>query len=426
MMTLNPWSTFTSAKLSVPGDKSMTHRGILMSVLADGEMVLDDWLDSQDTRASLALALAFGALVVEDSPKRLVLRSPGTLKVPGHVVDCANSGTTMRLALGIAAACPGLTVLSGDASLSRRPMARVIEPLSRLGISIRSRAGGFAPLAIQGGSHQGGSCRMTVASAQVKSALLLAGLTAEGPLTVEEPIPTRDHTERLIEAMGGSLQREGSRITVTPGSLNAISFRVPGDPSSAAFWAALAVLWPASEVEMTGIMFNPGRTAFFHALTAMGAQVRCDRQGSLPEPWGSISVTRESLRAITIGADTIPAMIDEVSLLALIATQSRGVTVVRGAGELRVKESDRIRTTHDILRAMGGRIEELEDGWRIEGPTPLHGASVDARGDHRMAMMAAIAATIAEGPTYLTGEESVAISYPQFFQQYHQLAGSHA
>lgn len=421
MLELTPWNRPVEARVTVPGDKSLTHRGILMSALAHGSMELLQWLDAGDTRSSLRLVRAWGVQVVEDAPGRLVLRRPDSLHEPQDVVDCGNSGTTMRLGSGVASAVSGLTILRGDDSLSRRPMARVIEPLQEMGLGILARQGGVAPLAIGGGPHRGGAFSLPVASAQVKSALLLAGLSAEGSVSVEEPIPTRDHTERLIEAMGGMVVTRGRTVTVEPQRLEAISFTVPGDPSSAAFWGAIAALRPHRRVTIESLLFSASRTGFFRALEKMGAALEWRPAGTVPEPWGSVAVEGRGLSAISVGADDIPSMIDEVPLLALLATQAEGVTEIRGAQELRVKESDRLRVTTRILRAMGAQLEELDDGWIIEGPAPLHGAQVDAEDDHRMAMLAAVAATVAESATQLVGEESVQISYPGFFNRYHQV-----
>lgn len=425
MMRLEPWQGTWDAVVRVPGDKSLTHRGILFSLLAEREVELTGWLDAQDTRSSLEVAQELGAEVLVQTPERLVLKGPGRPHMPQHVLDAGNSGTTMRLASGLISAVQGPVVISGDASLSRRPMGRVIEPLGALGVKVQSRRGGLAPLVVYGGAHAGGSVTLPVASAQVKSAVLLAGLSASGPVTVREPVPSRDHTERLLSAMGARLvyQADGA-VTVEPGTLAGLSFPIAGDPSSAAFWAALAALQEGRRVVLPGVLFNPTRTGFFRVLEHMGAGVEWDIAGRVPEPWGSISVKGAPLQAIQVEADAVPAMVDEIPLVALLATKAHGISHIRGAAELRVKESDRIRVTTLILRQMGAHIEEQQDGWIIEGPTRLTGATVDACGDHRMAMLAAVAASIAEGPVDLSGEESVAISYPTFFADYHALGAT--
>ena len=422
MVEVTRWRAPLDAEVAVPGDKSLTHRGILFSVVTDEEMVLEGWLDAADTRSSLGLVQRLGVEVLAIDSHRLVLRGLNQgPKEPESVLECGNSGTTMRLACGLAAGVNGLCVLSGDASLVRRPMARVIEPLRQMGVEIVSRRGGYAPLAIQGGRHRGGRFALPVASAQVKSALLLAGLTADDPVEVEEPVKSRDHTEHLLQAMGGRIRIDGQRVRLEPGRLHGLSFTVPGDPSSAAFWAALAALSSDRKVTIPSILFNSTRTGFLGLLARAGAEVTWHQEGTDPEPWGWVSVAGRMLTPVALQASDVPAMVDEVPLVALIATQARGTSVIQGAGELRLKESDRIRVTADILSAMGADIQEREDGWVIEGPTQLSGADIDAKGDHRMAMLAAIAATVADGVTRIHGEESVAISYPDFFAQYRRL-----
>lgn len=422
MRELKGWVGRVDASVEVPGDKSLTHRAILLAAMGRGDMVIKGWLDAADTRSSLGVAQAFGAQLVEAARDRLVLRSVGEIQEPTTVLDCGNSGTTMRLATGIAAGSAGLVVLAGDASLSRRPMARVVDPLSELGLTICSRRGGLAPLAVQGGAHRGGQFALPVASAQVKSALLLAGLSADGVVTVREPILSRDHTERMIAAMGGTVAVGPEGVSVTPSALTNIEVEVPGDPSSAAFWCAIAALAPERAVTVRNMLFNPTRTGFFRVLENMGCPVSQETAGTIPEPFGAVTVASGRLSALRLDASDIPAMVDEVPLAALLATQAEGTTVITGAQELRVKESDRIHVTAEILQTMGAQIVEQADGWIIQGPTELHGGAVDARGDHRMAMLAAVAATAARGPVYLSGDDSVAISYPGFFSQYETLA----
>ena len=386
-------------------------------------MELRGWLDAADTRASLRLAQAVGVRVEAVRPGFLQLVRQGALHEPNGPIDCGNSGTTMRLGAGLVTGIEGLSLLTGDTSLSRRPMARVAEPLRQLGATVLTRRSGTAPVVVWGGSTKGGRAELEVASAQVKSACLLAGIRAEGPVTVREPRPTRDHTERMIRAMGGEITVDGGAVTVFPGPLEAISFAVPGDPSSAAFWAAMAALRPGRQIVLENVLLNPRRTGFFRLLAKAGADVTMIEQGDIPEPWGQIVVTGGPLKAFQLGADDIPAMVDEVPLAALIATQAEGTSEISGADELRVKESDRIQVTYTILRALGARIEERSDGWSIDGISPLRGGPVDARGDHRMAMLTAVASTVAEGSIDLKGEESVAISYPDFFKEFLTLKG---
>ena len=425
-MQLTPWHRPIDARMRVPGDKSITHRAILFSALGGAETEVRDWLVAADTEASLRLAEAWGVTVVERSAHRLILKGPGgrqAWREPAQPVDCGNSGTTMRLAMGLAAGAPTglLTVLYGDASLSGRPMARVANPLTQLGAEVWTRRGGLAPVAVRGRPLTGGTVALAVASAQVKSALLLAALSARGPVTVEEPMSTRDHTERMLTAMGARIDSvvagRARRITIEPHpeALRMVDVRVPGDPSSAAFWATLAALRPEGKVVLEGVSLNPERLGFYHLLASMGAGVGYLERGLDPEPWGDITVQGRALTAVSVEADQVPAMIDELPLVALLSTQADGESVVRGAEELRVKESDRIRATVEGLSRMGAAILETDDGFRIQGPCRLRGAVVDAHGDHRIAMMLAIASTVAESGTELLGEASVAISYPEFF-----------
>lgn len=412
--------------IAVPGDKSLTHRGILFSLLARGDVEISGWLDAGDTRSSLSVVQALGVQLIEEHPDRLVLRGNGHPEEPRAPLDCGNSGTTMRLMAGLASAVPGLAVLTGDRSLTERPMARVIQPLRELGLSILARSQGRAPLAIQGGDHSGGQFALPVASAQVKSALLLSGITANEPVTVREPALSRDHTERLLTAMGARVTADSKTgVTVEPGPIHGLTLKVPGDPSAAAFWGALAALDPSRRVNIPSMLFNATRTGFFRMMERMGVGITWAQKGETPEPWGSVQVFGQTLSPVTLTKDDVPSMVDEVPLLALLATQASGTSVIRGARELRVKESDRIVVTATILRSMGARVDVHEDGWTIYGPTRLHGASLDAAGDHRMAMLAAVAATIAEGHTILQGGQSVAISYPEFFSQYQALYDRH-
>lgn len=430
-MRLVPWSKPFQQSMSLPGDKSITHRAILFSALTHGVNELEGWLVAQDTEASLRLAQAWGVSVLERTPSRLVLQGPGGPQEwtePMMPVDCANSGTTTRLGIGMATATPHMTVLYGDASLSRRPMARVTGPLKQLGADIWSRDGGLLPVVVRGGGVGGGTIRLQVASAQVKSGILLAGLSARDPVTVVEPIATRDHTERMLTAMGAEIrvksEEERSAISIAPHpeGFEGSRVRVPGDPSSGAFWATLAALLPGSRLTLESVSLNPGRVGFYRLLANMGALVEFRERGRDPEPWGDIEISHRPLKAVNVAAAEVPAMIDELPLVALLATQATGLSEIRGAEELRVKESDRIQTTVEGLSRMGAQIEALADGFKITGATPIRGATVAAHDDHRIAMMLAVAAAVAQGPTDLEGAEAVAISYPAFFNTYGEFA----
>lgn len=425
-MNLKSWRNPLRAEISPPGDKSITHRAILFSSLVREPMVITGWLDAQDTRSSLGLVQAIGTEILEARPDRLVLKGPGidALREPGDVIDCGNSGTTMRLATGLLSAISGMSVLTGDESLRRRPMRRVVVPMQELGVRVWTRQEGFAPIAVSGGAHAGGTITVPVASAQVKSALLLAGLSAAEPVRVIEPKPTRDHTERLLEAMGAQfLRRSEGDVQVGPGSLRAVNVDVPGDPSAAAFWAALAALIPGSELVIRQISLNPGRVGFYRVLERMGAQVEWQVTQENPEPIGDMVVRPGPLSNVTIDDREVPDLIDELPLVVLLASLAPGLSTIRGAKELRVKESDRIHATVEGLTRMGAMIEELPDGFRIEGVASLHGADVDAAQDHRIAMMLTVASAVADGMTHLTGSESVAISYPEFYRQYEKFQG---
>lgn len=410
--------------MSVPADKSLTHRGILLGLLAAGETRVERPLLAEDTRRSIALAQAFGARVtVADA--RLVIDSPGQagLREPPDVFDCGNSGTTMRIGAGIAASVPGMTVLTGDASLRGRPMARVLDPLARLGATTLCRQDGRPPLAIRGRRLTGGRIELTVASAQVKSALLLAGLAADGPVTVVEPLLTRDHTERLLRAMGARVSTGDGSVGVEPGRLAPLTLTVPGDPSSAAFWWTWAVL-AGRRVTTPGVLLNPTRIGFLDVLRRMGALVTVAEVREDLEPVGAVTVERGGdLAPIRIGPAEVPALIDELPLVALLATQADGTSEVSGAAELRVKESDRIAAVGEGLRALGAQVEDRPDGWLVKGPTPLRGAAVDSRGDHRVAMALMVAAAGASGPVTLRGAACAAVSYPGFLEALAEVGG---
>ncbi len=423
-MQLRPWNTRLKGRIRPPSDKSITHRGVLFSALAKGVSEIKDPLDSLDTAASLAVIQNLGVKLIERTATHWVLKSPGyqDLEEPRTIIDCLNSGTTMRLTTGLLAGTPFLTVLSGDDSLRERPMARVMDPLRALGIDIRGRQGGKAPLVVQGGPHRGGVSRLSVASAQVKSALILAGLSADAPLTIHELLPTRDHTERLLKAMGASIEVQSKTITVAPGPVMPYTVAVPGDPSSAAYWAALASLLEDSELLVEGVSLNPGRIGFYQLLQDMGAHVEFRVIQKSPEPIGDIRIGWAPLHGVVVDADIVPGLIDELPLIALLAAHAKGDTVVSGAGELRVKETDRIRATTDNLRSLGVEIEEHADGFSVKGGQRLCGGVVKAMGDHRIAMMLAIAATVASGPVVLEGAEAMEISYPEFFRDYWRFA----
>ncbi|MCY0886638.1 MAG: 3-phosphoshikimate 1-carboxyvinyltransferase [Firmicutes bacterium] len=434
VLHLTPWEVRhpLAARLRVPGDKSLTHRAILFSALTRGHSRVEGWLDAADTRASLRLVQALGVEADEATEGgcrilRLTAPGPDRLQEPDQVVDCANSGTTMRLGMGLAAGVRGLTVLTGDASLRRRPMGRVLRPLAALGARVCARGGEWAPVAVEGGRLAGGRWTLEVASAQVKSALILAGLQSRDGVEIREPEPTRDHSERLLRMLGAQVQGPDNgviRVAPLTAPLAPFDLRVPGDPSSAAFWAALAALVPGWAVTVEGVLLNPTRTGFFRVLARMGARVELEVEAEQPEPVGRITVEGRPLQGVEVAGQDIPSLIDEAPLIALVASRAAGRTRIRGAEELRVKESDRIAATAGLLRTLGVAVEERPDGLVVEGPSGLHGGTVDSHGDHRLAMLAALAAAVARGPVTVRGARAVSVSYPSFFRDYRVLAAA--
>jgi len=407
--------------VEVPGDKSLTHRALLLGALADGTARVERPLDAEDTRTSARVAAAWGAEVVWPPQGPLTITGHGRrgLLEPPDVLDCGNSGTTMRLAIGIASGIDGaLTVLTGDASLRGRPMRRVVDPLAQLGGTAWVRAAGTPPVVVRGGGVSGGVVSTPVASAQVKSALLLAGVLGRGPVTVREPLATRDHTERLLKAMGVRIERDGLETRVWPGDLSPLSYRVPGDPSSAANWWVMAAI-SGGRVTTPGVLLNPSRIGVLEVLRTAGAAVSIELATVEPEPVGTVTVSAEPgrLRRFAIGPEQVPALVDEVPLLALLASCAQGTSQLRGLGELRVKETDRLALTARGLSALGARVRERADELEISGPTPIAGTHLDAAGDHRMALVWAVAAAVASSPIALTGTESVAVSYPSFWTE---------
>ena len=400
----------------------------MLASLADGVSHLDGYLAGEDCLATLACLEGWGVAVTRSaSPRgvsvRIEGRGLGGWRTPSGPLDCANSGTSMRLLSGLAAAHPFRSVLTGDASLSRRPMRRVMEPLTRMGATIAA-TDGRPPLIIDGARLHAIEHVPDVPSAQVKSAVLLAGLHAEGTTSVREPAPTRDHTERALEAFGARVDRDGLTVSVGGGQrLRAIDAVIPGDISSSVFWLVLAAGTPGSDLTIEDVGLNPTRSAVLDVLGRAGARIETsvedDRAG---EPIGTIRVRSEQPRSFEVSPADVPLMIDEIPALAALAAMQRDVTMtVRGASELRVKESDRIAMLARGFRAIGVAVEEYEDGFAIRGGPPS-GGTADAVGDHRLAMAFAIAGTAARAPVSIAGAESVAVSYPGFFTELERLA----
>lgn len=423
-VTLTPM-TRCAGTLRVPGDKSISHRALLFAALADGESSIAGLSRGADVASSRTAVEALGVRVEDDGDAVVVhgrgwdgLDRAGAAPLP---IDCGNSGTTARLLSGILAGRTGTFRLTGDASLSRRPMGRVTIPLSAMGATFDGRD--TLPLTITGASLRGRTLKLALASAQVKSCLILAALQAQGPSAIHEPHATRDHTERLLRAMGAPLhgdptdptkwEIDGGGVTLSPFELE-----VPGDPSSAAYAVALASLVPASELVVEHLLLNPRRLGFVQVLSRMGARCTLTAGRQEPEPVGSLAVRSAELQGVTLTPQECVDAIDELPLLACVATQARGATVIRGVADLRNKESDRITATAELLRAFGAGVEEHTDGLTIAGGATLRPATVDARHDHRIAMCAAVLAALVPanaGHSILTGAEWVRISYPTFF-----------
>jgi 3-phosphoshikimate 1-carboxyvinyltransferase len=417
--------------IAVSPTKSISHRAAILNGIAEGEALVEEFQRGADCIATLNCLRQLGVTWSWLNDSSLLVNGTRRhgLREPAAVLDCRNSGTTMRLLAGLLAAQPFFSVLSGDASLRSRPMGRVVEPLLQMSADISGREGDrLAPLAISGHALQGIHYQMPIASAQVKSALLLAGLYAESETVVVEPGPTRDHTERMLQAMGADIDfGEGPVIRVRPlaRELKALSVRVPGDISSAAPWLVLGAAHPDAEIRLPGVGVNPTRTGILDCLSLMGADVRLDAEASLgPEPAADIIVRSSRLCGAEIAGDLVPRSIDELPLVALAGCFADGETVIRDAGELRVKESNRIQTTVAGLRAMGANVEETDDGLRVYGPQILHGAMVSSQGDHRLAMMLGVAGALAEGETVVRVAESVAVSYPRFWHDLDELCGA--
>lgn len=412
-----------------PGDKSISHRAAIFNAVAEGEAIVENFQPGADCLATLRCLRLLGVRWEwrEESTLRIEGAGGDGLREPSAVLDCRNSGTTIRLLAGLLSGQRFFSVLTGDASLRARPMARVVEPLRRMGARIAGREDGSrAPLAVQGTALKGIRHGMLVASAQVKSALILAGLYAGGETVIEEPGPSRDHTERMLRAMGAPVESaEGPAVRVRrlERGLAALSLRVPGDISAAAPWLVLGAIHPDAEIRVEGVGVNPTRTGILDALAMMGADISLKEERMWgPEPVADIVVRSSRLRGAVIGGDLVPRAIDELPLLALAGCFAEGETVIKDAAELRVKESDRVRTTADGLRRMGAEIEEQPDGLRVQGGRKLHGARVSSHGDHRLAMMLAVAGSIASGETAVGNSAAVAVSYPLFWRDLETIA----
>jgi 3-phosphoshikimate 1-carboxyvinyltransferase len=416
--------------VSVPGDKSISHRALILGALARGRSYVGNLSPAADVESTAQCLRDCGGAVRPFGDGRCSMDGAGmgrTLRSPEGILDCGNSGTTMRLLAGVLAGHDLNVMLDGDVSLRRRPMARVADPLRRMGAKVETGPEGRPPVTIEGrATLRPIEYTPPVASAQLKSAVLLAGLAADGPSTLVEPLPTRDHTERMLRMCGVEVLASNGRITLHPAPLQPFGLRVPGDLSSAAFFLALAASRRGWRITCPNVTLNPGRTGVLDALRAMGASLTVEEgepAGGV-EPVGAVTVEGGELHATTIAGELVPRCIDEIPVLAVLATQAEGVTTIRDAEELRVKESDRIALVAAGLRALGADCEELSDGLVITGPTRLQPAAVDSHGDHRLAMAWAVAGSLAipgAGVTVIDGADAVAVSYPGFFDDLAQL-----
>ena len=410
-----------SGDVTVPADKSITHRAIMLAALADGTSVISNYLPAQDCMATLEAFVSMGVTVRRTHRTiTIVGAGAGGLRQPGAVINAGNSGTTVRLLSGIIAGQDINVTITGDESLSRRPMRRIMDPLRRMGVSITARDDNYLPLEIKGNSRLAPvQYDLPIASAQVKSCILLAGMQAGGTTSVTEPVRSRDHTERMLRARGVDVNVEGCRVSVNgPARLSAIDMTVPADISSAAFFLVAGLIVPSSCLMLKGVGINPTRDGIVEVLRAMNGKISAGEVFDVSgEPAADIEVRGSVLAPFTIGESIIPRLVDEIPVLVLAATQAEGVSVISGAGELRVKESDRLAVITNELSRMGAKIEEKPDGLVIYGPTPLTGARCSSCGDHRIAMTLAVAGLIAGGETTIEDVDCVETSFPGFMEK---------
>ncbi|HEU4867198.1 MAG TPA: 3-phosphoshikimate 1-carboxyvinyltransferase [Actinomycetota bacterium] len=424
--TFSPVSRL-DGRLTMPADKSIAHRALMFAGMAAGTSRITGQISGEDVNSTRRCMEALGVEFTDEAPGTLIVKGTGWEVPEPAALDCGNSGTTMRLLSGALAGRKGTFTLSGDDSLSRRPMDRVAEPLRLMGANVRTSEGGRPPLTIRGGSLKPVVYRTPVPSAQVKSAILLAGLQADGLTTVQEDSPSRDHTERILAWLGCRILRTEGQVSVQGGDQlfghGGFEMELPGDLSSAAFWLVAALLSPAGMVVIEGVGLNPGRTGIIEILALMGADLGLNANLPGPEPAGTLFGRACKLRSTEVSGDRIPAAVDELPLVALAATQAEGTTVIRDAAELRVKETDRIAVLAEGLRTLGAKVEERPDGLIIEGPTPLTGGVVQAAGDHRMALTFAVAGLIAREPVTVQGWDAASVSYPGFLDDLKKVAG---
>ncbi|NQW16369.1 MAG: 3-phosphoshikimate 1-carboxyvinyltransferase [Chloroflexi bacterium] len=418
--------------ISPPGDKSISHRAAILNAVSVGEARVTNFSSGEDCTSTVGILLALGVNIsrgpgLHGQGDSLIVRGVGMngLTEAGDILDAGNSGTAIRLMAGILAGRDIQSILNGDESIRSRPMGRVIDPLRQMGAHISARDDGrLAPIVFHGGELHGIDFSQPVASAQVKSCLLFAGLRAEGETTVRSPAPSRDHSERMLRAMGAPVVENGADVSITPCELSAVDVDVPGDISSAAFWLVAGITHPDAEITVRNVGLNPTRTGLLTVLEQMGADIEIvNERDSAGEPVGDLIARSSKLRGVNIAGDLIPSLIDEIPVIAVAAALADGETVISEAEELRVKESDRIAATVAWLRPAGGEVEDRPDGMTISGVKSLRGVTADSFGDHRIAMALAIAGLVAEGDVNIENAAAADISYPTYWRDLESITG---
>ena len=414
-------TTGLTGEIQVPGDKSISHRAIMFSSIANGVTTVENFLDGEDCLSTINCFQSLGVTIEQDGSNVTVYGNGlEGLQEPNEILDVGNSGTTARLMMGILAGRPFHSVIVGDESIAKRPMRRVTNPLRKLGANITGREdANFTPITINGGGLSGITYNSPIASAQVKSAILLAGLQAEGETTVQEPYKSRDHTERMLLAFGCAVEEDGNMAKLEgkqrlQGGMHII---VPGDISSAAFFLVAGLIVPNSKITLKKVGMNPTRTGIIEVIEKMGGNITISNLvEDVAEPYADLTVTSSDLNGVEISGSLIPRLIDEIPIIALLATCAEGKTIIKDAEELKVKETNRIDTVVNELNKMGAKIEATEDGMIVTGKTTLRGSTVSSYGDHRIGMMLAIASLIADGEVHLENFEAINVSYPTFFE----------
>lgn len=418
-------ATGLTGEILIPGDKSISHRAVMFGAIANGTTTVKNFLLGEDCLSTISCFRRLGVTIKQDENKVTIYGNGWSgLKEPSDVLDVGNSGTTIRLLMGILAGRPFHNVLIGDQSIGKRPMTRVVKPLSLMGAKLDGKNNGeLTPLSIRGGDLTAIEYSLPVASAQVKSSILFAGLQANGTTTIHEPAKTRDHTERMIRQFGGEVESDGLTVKVKGGqSLTGCDFQVPGDISSAAFFLVAGAIVPNSEIVLKNVGLNPTRTGIIDVMKEMGANMTIlPKQSEESEPTGDIIIKTSELKGTTIGGEIIPRLIDEIPIIALLATQAEGMTVIKDAHELKVKETNRIDTVVNELSKLGASIEATDDGMVIYGNTALTSGEVSSHGDHRIGMMLAVAGLISQGEVALEDAEAISVSYPNFFVDLNKL-----